>query len=73
MSNLRRFMESGSEATIEEEWREVLASVRDAMRTSGRDPDLTAAAGLLLQHLAGFHARTGSAKLAARSVVQFVE
>jgi len=66
-------MESGPEATLAEEWREVVASVRDALRTSGRDPDLRAAAGFLLQHLAGANTRARPAKLAAGGVVQFVE
>jgi hypothetical protein len=49
-------MELRSDATLQEERVEVLASVRDAMRTSGRDPGLRAAAGFLLRHLA----RTGN-------------
>ena len=46
-------MELGSDTTLQEERAEVLASVRDAMRTSGRDPGLRAAAGFLLRHLTG--------------------
>ena len=44
-------MELGSDTTFQEERSEVLASVRDAMRTGGRDPGLQAAAGFLLRHL----------------------
>jgi hypothetical protein len=46
-------MELGSDTTFQEEREEVLASVRDAMRTGGRDPGLRAAAGFLLRHLTG--------------------
>jgi hypothetical protein len=45
-------MELDSDATFQEERVEVLVSVRDALRTSGRDPGLRAAAGLRLRHLA---------------------
>ena len=45
-------MELGSDATLQEERVEVLASARDALRSSGRDPGLRAAAGFLLRHLA---------------------
>jgi hypothetical protein len=45
-------MELSSDATLQEERVEVLASVQDAMRNGGRDPGLRAAAGFLLRHLA---------------------
>jgi hypothetical protein len=45
-------MESQAEATLQKERQEVLASVRAAMQISAPDPDLMAAAGFLLRHLA---------------------
>jgi hypothetical protein len=65
-------MELGSDATFQEERVEVLASVRDALRTSGRDPGLRAAAGFLLRHLASAglvsQAPTGAARVCKRWV-----
>ena len=47
-------MELRSDATFQEERLQVLASVRDALRTSRGDPGLRAAAGFLLRHLVAF-------------------
>jgi hypothetical protein len=66
-------MKSGAEATLQEELGEVLASVRAAVQINAPDPDLMAAAGYLLHHLAGASARTGPGTLAPGGVIQFVE
>ena len=66
-------MDSGAEATLQEELEEVLASVRAAVQINTTDPDLMAAAGFLLCHLAGANHRARFERLALRSVIHFVE
>lgn len=55
-------MDAASKGTFQEEWEEVLASVKEAMPAIGCDPELAAAAGFLLRHLA----KTGSCGALAR-------